>query len=120
MANSTDDIIGQISQRLGGAGNQIIPGSAGKQHVSAPPPPQNMAPPAGAAAGPPQSRPMGPMQGIMNQPMMRKSGGRVSQKEAKRLKAIADALRLIAQSPEFGAFLRGVDGESTQKSPPRR
>jgi hypothetical protein len=63
---------------------------------------------------------MKPMQGIMNMPMMRKSGGRVSQKEAKRRKAIADALHLIAQSPEFGAFLRGVDGESTQKPPPRR
>ena len=79
-----------------------------------------MAPPAGAAAGPPQSRPMGPMQGIMNQPMMRKSGGRVSQKEAKRLKAIADALRLIAQSPEFGALLRRADGELSQQQPGRR
>jgi hypothetical protein len=44
----------------------------------------------------------------------------VSAKEAKRRKAIADALSLIAQSPEFGALLRGADGQDTQQPPGRR
>jgi hypothetical protein len=52
--------------------------------------------------------------------MRRKSGGRVSAKEAKRRKAIADALSLIAQSPEFGALLRGAEGKDAQHKPGRR
>lgn len=76
----------------------------------------------GQAAGPPSARPMlrQPMPPMPPGIMRRKSGGRVSAKEAKRRKAIADALSLIAQSPEFGALLRGAEGKDAQHKPGRR
>lgn len=52
-------------------------------------------------------------------PMHRKTGGQVNS-DAQRQKAIADALHLIAQSPEFGALLRRADGELSQQQPGRR
>ena len=85
----------------------------------------NINPNVGAAAGPPSSRPAtgkGPVShpAMVRGPMGRKAGGRVTAAEAKRKKAIADALRLIAQSPEFGAVLRGAEEHIAQHSTKRR
>ena len=90
------------------SGRSNIQPGAGKSSVGSPPP---------SSAG--KSSVNAPPSTTGTHPSGRQSGGAV-QAEAARKAAIANALRLIAQSPEFGALLRGAEGKPTQQNPPDR